>query len=297
MHALVLGSAAGGGVPQWNCRCPVCELAWRGDGSVFPRSQTSLAVSADGADWIVLDAAPELRTQIIASPALHPRRTGRSSPIAAVVLTSGDVDHLAGLLCLREGQPFQLFAAQATLDQLSASPVFDVLSPAVVDRAVLTLDQPATVAGLAITPFAVPGKVPLYREGLEVEIGAETEAVIGLDVTDGQHRLCYVPGLARLTPALVERLGGADVLALDGTAYTDDELPRLGLFPKTAARMGHLAMTGAGGSLDAFAGTRARRLYIHLNNTNPVLVEGSAERAAVESAGWEVAFDGMEIAL
>lgn len=272
-------------------------MAWRGDGSVLPRSQTSLAVSADGGDWIILDAAPELRTQILDNACLHPQRAGRNSPIAAVVLTSGDVDHLAGLLCLREGHAFQLLAAQETLNQVTSSPVFDVLSPALVECRVLIVNEAVVVAGLEITPFAVPGKVPLYREGPDVEIGAATEAVIGLDVTDGRHRLSYVPGVARLTPDLVERLGSADVLALDGTAYTDDELPRLGLSPKTAARMGHLAMTGQDGSLDAFAGMRARRIYIHLNNTNPVLVEGSAERAAVEAAGWEVAHDGLEIAL
>lgn len=143
----------------------------------------------------------------------------------------------------------------------------------------------------------MPGKVPLYREGDAVAVGAETEAVVGLEVSDGRHTICYVPSLAHLTPTLVERLGSADVLALDGTTFTDDEMPRLGLSTKTASRMGHLAITGEGGSLDAFVGKRARRVYIHLNNTNPVLIEGSPERGTVERAGWEVAYDGMEIVL
>lgn len=297
MRVIVLGSAAGGGVPQWNCRCPVCTLAWRRDGSVRWRTQTSLAVSADSESWVLLDAAPELREQILSNPSLHPRRPGRHSPIAAVVLTSGDVDHLAGLLCLREGHRFTLWAAEDTLRQVAASPVFGVLDPSLVDKRVLPTDESTRIAGLTMSPFAVPGKVPLYREAEEQEIERESGSVIGLEVSDGRGRLCYVPGIAHLTPALAERLGGADVLFLDGTAYTDDELPRLGLSPKTAARMGHLAITGDNGSMRAFVGTRAQRHYIHLNNTNPVLVENSAERATVEDAGWTVAHDGLEIVM
>lgn len=297
MRVLVLGSAAGGGVPQWNCRCPVCDLAWRGDPRVRARTQTSVAVSGDGQHWVVLDAAPELRHQILANPALQPASGGRNSPIAAVVLSSGDVDHLAGLLCLREGHRFTIYASDQTLIQLTSSPVFDVLNTDLVQRTPISPDAPFAAAGLTITPFAVPGKVPLYRESGVVEIGAETEAVIGLDITDGRRRFCYVPGLAHLTPRLVERLGGADALALDGTTFTDDEMPRLGLSPKSASRMGHLAISGQGGSLHAFVGMAAQRIYIHLNNSNPVLVDGSAERRIVEAAGWAVAHDGMELAL
>jgi pyrroloquinoline quinone biosynthesis protein B len=298
MRVLVLGSGAGGGVPQWNCSCPVCELAWRGDPRVRHRSQTSLAVSADGQDWIILDAAPELRQQIIDRPALHPRGPGRHSPVAAVILTSGDVDHLAGLLCLREGHRFSLLGTEATLSQVAPDTIFGVLRPDLVTRRMLRPGKPVECAGLTVTPFLVPGKVPLYRESGEVAVGIEGEDVIGLDLSDGARRLCYVPGLARLTPALRDRLGTADLLFIDGTAYADDELPRLGLSPKTAARMGHLAMTGEGGTLHAFAsGAPARKVYIHLNNTNPVLIEDSPERASVAAAGWEVAYDGMEIAL
>jgi pyrroloquinoline quinone biosynthesis protein B len=298
MRVLVLGSGAGGGVPQWNCSCPVCKLAWCGDPRVRPRTETSLAVSADGRDWVVLDAAPELRQQILDRPALHPRGPGRGSPIAAVILTSGDVDHLAGLLCLREGHAFTLLGTEATLDQVAPDGVFGVLRPDRVTRRALRPGEAVDVAGLTITPFEVPGKVPLYREGEAVALGTEGEEVIGLEVVHGAHRLCYVPGLARLTPALRDRLGAADLLFLDGTAYADDELPRLGLSQKTAARMGHLAMTGEGGSLQAFApGRPARKVYIHLNNTNPVLIEDSPERAQVAAAGWEVAHDGMEFSL
>jgi pyrroloquinoline quinone biosynthesis protein B len=298
VRVLVLGSAAGGGVPQWNCACPVCLLAWRGDPRVKHRTQTSLAVTTDGRDWIVLDAAPDLRQQIIAQPALHPAKPGRHSPITAVVLTSGDVDHIAGLLCLREGHRFILLGTPTTLDGLSGDAAFGVLKAELVERRPLKLDQPVALAGLAVTPFAVPGKVPLYRETIDLAIGAETEDVIGLEIDDGRARLCYLPSIARLTPALVERLGAADLLFLDGTTFEDDELRVLGLSAKSAGRMGHMAMNGPAGSLHAFPqDSHARRIYIHLNNTNPVLIEDSPQRAAVTEAGWEIAYDGLDITL
>ena len=256
-----------------------------------------MAVTSDGERWIILDAAPELRHQILANPDLWPAQLGRHSPIAAVVLTSGDVDHLAGLLSLRESHRFSLHCTDETLRQLTESPIFGVLAEGWVDRREMRLEQPFTAAGLTITAFPVPGKVPLYREGEQVTVGLESEAVVGLEITGDSRKLCYVPGIAHLTPELVDRLGDADVLALDGTTFTDDEMPRLGVSSKSASRMGHLAISGEGGSLHAFVGKQARRLYIHLNNTNPVLIEGSPERAIVEAAGWEVAHDGMEIPL
>ncbi len=299
MRVLVLGSGAGGGVPQWNCRCPVCSIAWDRPGEVRHRTQTSIALSADDCRWIVLDAAPDLRQQIIQTPALHPAAAGRHSPIAAVFLTSGEVDHVAGLLCLREGHPFSLFATTPTLDDLASSPIFGVLSSDTVMRRALPLECPVATAGLTVTAFAVPGKVPLYREGGEVVVGAATEDVIGLEIADHKgRRAAYVPGVAHLPADLVARLGAADLLFLDGTTFTDDELVASGLSTKTAGRMGHLPIGGEDGSLHRFApGTPTKRVYIHLNNTNPVLIETSPERALVEEAGWEVAHDGMEYVL
>ena len=299
MRVLVLGSGAGGGVPQWNCRCPLCSLAWDERSQVPHRTQTSLAVSADDERFVVLDAAPDLRQQIIATPALHPRHGPRHSPIVAVVLTSGEVDHVAGLLCLREGHAFSLMATRTTLDELEASPIFNVLRPDVVTRSPLALDEGFTVAGLTITAFTVPGKVPLYREeGGDVATGAMTEDVVGLEVTDSRHRLVYIPGAAALPEGLLPRLAAADLLFVDGTTYTDDELVIAGLSGKTAARMGHLPMTGAGGSLQALAnGINGRKVYIHLNNSNPVLCEGSPERRTILEAGWTIAYDGLEFLL
>lgn len=299
MRILVLGSAAGGGFPQWNCSCPVCQLAWSGDARVKSRSQSSLAVSADGARWLLLNASPDLRQQIIASPDLHPRGARRHSPIAAVFVTNGDVDHLAGLLTLREQQDFVLFGSRATLDQVAATSLFGVLNKDLVQTRAAKLDETIdTGLGLTVTPFAVPGKVPLYLEDADLVIGAETESTVGLEISDGTRRFFYVPGCAEINERVERRLHGADVLFFDGTTFTDDEMVALGLSSKTAWRMGHVSMSGDKGSVARLAESGiARKIYIHINNTNPVLVEDSAERALVERAGWEVAYDGMEVVL
>ncbi|MGH6840078.1 MAG: pyrroloquinoline quinone biosynthesis protein PqqB [Methylocella sp.] len=298
MRILVLGSAAGGGFPQWNCLCPVCQLAWRGDERVKPRSQSSLAVSADGKRWLLLNASPDLRSQIIASPCLHPRGGKRHSPIAAVFVTNADVDHLAGLLTLREQQPFMLFGSRATLAQVKAG-IFAVLNKDLVDRRAVALDTPAdTGLGIFVTPFAVPGKVPLYLEGENVAVGVESEATVGVELSDGAKSFFYVPGCAEISEGVIRRLAGAALVFFDGTTFTDDEMVSLGLSKKTAWRMGHVAMSGESGSLERLASCGiGRKIYVHINNTNPVLIEDSPQRAAVERAGWDVAFDGMEICL
>ncbi len=299
MNIIVLGSAAGGGVPQWNCRCPVCALAWANDGRVLPRSQSSLAVSADGTDWFLVNASPDLRQQILATPALHPRHAGRDSPIRGVLLNNGDVDHLAGLLTLRERQPLSLYGTGAALDIIAGNALFGVLDAELVTRNRLVFDIPVDLgSGLSVTAFAVPGKVPLYMESGSLALGEETENVVGLEFRAGGRRFVHMPNCAFVSPAVTARAQGADLLMFDGTTFTDDEMPSLGLSLKTAARMGHIAMDGPEGSLARLSGIDAgRKLFIHLNNTNPVLIEGSDQRARVEAAGWEVARDGMEIRL
>jgi pyrroloquinoline quinone biosynthesis protein B len=298
VRILVLGSAAGGGFPQWNCLCPVCRLAWSGDKRVKPRSQSSLAVSADGERWLLLNASPDLRQQIIASPRLHPRGAKRHSPIGAVFVTNADVDHLAGLLTLREQQSFALFGSQATLAQTGAG-IFGVLNKDLVARRAIALDTPAdTGLGIWVTPFAVPGKVPLYLEGENVAVGAESEATVGVELSDGANGFFYVPGCAEINEGVIKRLAGAALVFFDGTTFTDDEMVNLGLSKKTAWRMGHVAMSGEKGSLERLASCAiGRKIYVHINNTNPVLIEDSPQRAAVERAGWDVAFDSMEICL
>ena len=297
MRIIVLGSAAGGGFPQWNSACAVGGRAWRHDPAARWRTQCSLAISADDERWVLLNASPDLRQQILATPALHPKVAPRHSPIAAVVLTNGDIDHVAGLLTLRESQRFDLYATGAILDVLAANPIFDALNPAYVARHRLALDEPIEVAGLEITAFAVPGKVALYLERGEPAIG-ESEDTVGLEVRAGDARFFFVPGCARVTKRLAARLEGAPLVFFDGTLWTDDEMVQSGTGAKTGARMGHISVFGPDGSLAALASLGVgRKVYIHINNTNPMLLDDSPERAAAVRAGWEVAHDGMEVRL
>ena len=294
LTAIVLGAAAGGGYPQWNCNCEVCRLAWAGDARVRPRSQASLAVSPDGRRWTLLNASPDLRAQIAATEALHPRST-RGSPIGAVVLTGAEIDQTAGLLSLRERSPFALLATAATLAAVADNPMFGALAMA--SRRAIVPGERVELEDLVAELFLVPGKLPLYLEGDNPDTASESAANVGVELSDGNARLVYVPGAAAVTPAMRERLARADVILFDGTLYRDDEMIRSGTGEKTGRRMGHMPIDGDGGSLAALAGINARRIYVHINNTNPILIDGSPERARVEAAGWEVAWDGMEIGL
>jgi pyrroloquinoline quinone biosynthesis protein B len=256
-----------------------------------------MAVSADGSRWILLNASPDLRAQLAATPALRPHGTVRGSPIEAVVLTGAEVDQIAGLLHLRERQPFTVYATAATLGILADNPVFGVLAPDVVARQPVALQQPFVAAGVEVELFAVPGKVPLYLERADPQTAEESGSNVGVELRAGGGRLVFVPGAAAVTPMLRARLARADVALFDGTLFTDDEMIRNSSGAKTGRRMGHMPIDGADGSLAALAGLSARRFYIHINNTNPILVDGSPERRRVEAAGFAVAEDGMEIAL
>jgi pyrroloquinoline quinone biosynthesis protein B len=298
---LVLGSAAGGGFPQWNCLCPNCRLAWERDPRAERRSQASLAVSLDGERWIILGATPDLRQQIIDAPSLHPRRAPRHSPIHGVFLPNGDIDNIAGLLVMREMQPFSIWGSEATLAHVTGG-VFAVVDSKIAPRIPVALEQRLeTGLEFSITPFAVPGKIPLYMEpsnDVDLQLGIEGETTVGLEVEGENLRAYYIPSCARVTDALRQRLDGADLLFFDGTTYEDDEMIRLGLSQKTAWRMGHMAMNGERGTIAALADVRVgRKAFIHINNSNPVLCSQSPERARVEAAGWEVAHDGLFIEL
>jgi pyrroloquinoline quinone biosynthesis protein B len=298
---LVLGSAAGGGFPQWNCLCPNCRLAWERDPRAERRSQASLAVSRDGERWVILGATPDLRQQILDAPALHPRRAPRHSPIQGVFLPNGDIDNIAGLLVMREMQPFTIWGAEATLAQVRGG-VFAVVDERLCPRVAAPLGERIdTGLGFTILPFAVPGKTPLYLEpsnDADLALGVEGEATVGLEIEGEGVRAYYIPSCARVTDALLTRLEGADLLFFDGTTFEDDEMIRLGLSRKTAWRMGHMAMNGERGSLAQLAGVAvARKIFIHVNNSNPVLCSGSPERAHVEAAGWSLAHDGLAIEL
>jgi pyrroloquinoline quinone biosynthesis protein B len=298
LTAIVLGAAAGGGFPQWNCRCPVCRLAWDGDSRVRRSTQASLAVSVDGQNYTLLNASPDLREQIAATPSLQPHAGLRDSPIAGVVLTGAEIDQTAGLLALRERHRFALYGSVETLATVAANPMFNVLAPDLVARRPCALGTPFALAdGLSAELFTVPGKVPLYLEGSAPALAAETEANVGVELVCGEQRLVFVPGCAAVTPALHARLARADAVLFDGTLFADDEMITSGTGAKTGRRMGHMPIDGEGGSLAALADVPGRRIYMHINNTNPIRVAGAPERRRVEAAGWQIAEDGLRIEL
>ena len=296
LTAIVLGSAAGGAFPQWNCRCPVCALAWAGDSRVRPRTQTGIAISAGDGHWTLINASPDLPSQIRATPALQPRGTLRGSPIDAVVLTGAEIDQITGLLSLRESSPFTLYATPASHAAVAANAMFGAMR-LMSRRAINPGERFMLAGGIEATLFMVPGKLPLYLEGETPELDTESAANVGIELQREGARMIFVPGTTAVTAPMRERFGRADVVLFDGTLFTDDEMIRTQTGQKTGRRMGHMQIDGDGGSLRALAGLSARRIFVHINNTNPVLIEGSAERRKVEDAGWQVAEDGMEIVL
>ena len=306
MIVKVLGSGAGGGFPQWNCNTRLSRMAWDSDERVSRRTQSSIAASSgESRRWVIVNASPDLRQQIQATPELQPHRDGpkRNSPIKAVVLTNGDIDHIAGLLTLRERQPFRIYATARVLSILAANSVFGVLASDVVERVELPLNRPIEIAdtGVTIEAFPVPGKIALYLEDTSkgASFGTETGDTIGLKVgAAGSKAAFYIPGCAKADEDVLRRLHGAACLLFDGTVFNDTELLDLGVIEKTGQRMGHVSIAGDDGSLHAFDGADIKRkIYIHINTTNPILERGSREEAIVKEAGWEVAFDGMSINL
>jgi pyrroloquinoline quinone biosynthesis protein B len=300
----ILGSGAGGGVPQWNCGCPNCAEARSGSGRVLPRTQDAMALGCDGV-WFLLNASPDVHRQIDASPALQPRG-GRASPIHGVVLTNGDLDHCLGLFSLRESTPLVLYATDSVRRGLvEGNTIFRTLQrfPGQVTWRRLELDRPIELTGpgerptgVSITPVALPGKVPKHLEGLAPP---SPEDNVGLWIKDARSgRLAVLATATASTGDYVKRIDGADVCLFDGTFWSSDELVQLGLGTARAEDMAHLPIGGARGSLARLADLSAgRRIFTHINNTNPILDHASPERRAVLAAGWEVAEDGLEIAL
>ncbi len=305
----VLGSSAGGGFPQWNCNCANCRAVRRGAPGYSARTQSSLTVSADGVNWLLLNASPDLRQQIAATPQLAPKTDGaaRASPIKAVALTNGDVDHIAGLLTLREQQPFSIYASRRVLDTLEANRIFGVLAPGVVSRAELPFDVPVEIEGagatlgLAVEAFATPGKIALYLEDANAaDLGTQAGDTLGLRIVETAtgKSFFYVPGCARIHVPLAKRLRGAALVFFDGSLWREDEMIAQGLMAKTGSRMGHISMSGPQGSIAAFAALDVeRKIFVHINNSNPVLDANSRERTAASDAGWQIGEDGMEVEL
>ena len=309
MQIIVLGSAAGGGFPQWNCNCPNCRAVRRGEGELTPRTQSSIAISTDGERWLLCNASPDIRAQLAATPELQPRHGVRDSGIAEVLLVDAQIDHVSGLLSLREGCPLDVWCTPSVHRDLSTGfPLFPMLGhwqgglhwrPIALDetRPETTFRVPSC-PGLAFTAVALHSNAPPYspRRGDPV-LGDN----LGLFVEDGVSgtALFYAPGLGEPTPRVRDYLARADCVLLDGTLWHDDELPRLGVGQATGREMGHLALAGEHGlirELDALPAT-TRRILIHINNTNPILDAASAERAVLDGHGIEVAFDGLRLTL
>jgi pyrroloquinoline quinone biosynthesis protein B len=285
MQVHVLGSAAGGGVPQWNCACSNCAAAR--DNRLPHRTQASIAASADGETWVLFNASTDVRAQIERDSALTPRGV-RRSPIAAVVLTDANIDHAAGLLDFRQAGSLNVYSSGAVRATLLDNPMFEPFSRS--PRAWETTDGVETaIAGLRVTPVAVPGSLPAYAGGARVD-GAMT----AYSIEDGKGaRVLYAPVFAEVCVELARAARDADAVFLDGSFWTDDELISAGLGTRTAREMGHAPIAGDGGSLSIFAGVRTQhKYYTHINNSNPALDPASAQAATLRAAGVRIAEDG-----
>jgi pyrroloquinoline quinone biosynthesis protein B len=308
LRVVVLGAAAGGGVPQWNCGCEVCRAA-RAEHPELTSTQASLAITTDGDYWFLVNASPDLRQQLTATRQLHPRPgLLRHSPVAGVILTNGEIDAVTGLLSMREGSPFTIYAHAKVLAILKANNIFDVLNEKNVRRQVIELDEafePAlpdgSTSGMEILPFGVPGKTAWYLRDKTPPGGREGDGdTIGLRVRDkatGKY-FYFIAACGEVTDELKTRIRGAPLVFFDGTVWRDDELIAAGLGTKTGQSMGHVAMSGNKGAIESLAGLDIdSKIFLHINNSNPALLAGSTERTMVERAGWQIAADGMEIVL
>lgn len=307
MWVQVLGSAAGGGFPQWNCACHNCHGRRQGTIQAQARTQTSVAFSADRRHWFLIHASPDIHAQIEHFTPLHPR-VGRETPIAGIFLTNGDLDQCLGLFSLRESQPLHLYATARVRNgftqgnvlyrTLSRTPDHITWHALKLQANEESLSLPdGRPSGLLVAAIPVPGKVPLHLMG---ELPPDEEDTIALSIRDGAsgRRLVYASCMAGPSPDLALLLDGADCLFFDGTFWTDDELIALSLGQRSAREMGHWPLEGRDGGVQMLSSLRtSRRILIHINNTNPILNEQSRERGLVESAGIEVAYDGMEIVL
>jgi pyrroloquinoline quinone biosynthesis protein B len=305
MWVQVLGSAAGGGFPQWNCACRNCNGVRHGTIQARHRTQTAVAVSADRRTWFLIHASPDIRTQIDSFAPLHPR-AARDTPIAGILLTNGDLDQCLGLFSLRESQPLHLYATDRVRDGfINDNNLYRTLTrtPDQITWHALKLHTDlelrslpdGTPSGLMVTAIPVPGKVPLHLEGRLEPDEEDTIALVIRDGTSGRS-LAYVPCLAGSCPTLQSVLASVDCLFFDGTFWSGDELVALGLGRRSATQMGHWPLDGQGGSLRMLSSLQTiRRILIHINNTNPILDEQSPERRLVETTGIEIAYDGMEV--
>ncbi len=308
MRAIILGSSAGGGLPQWNCGCPRCASARAGDGDVRPRHQSSICVSADGARWVLFNASPDVRSQLAATPSLWPRAL-RDSPVKAIALSNADIDHSAGLLVLREGGAPAIYCTarveEALTEGLRILPVLGSYGSVHVHRVepgerVQVRDRDGAPTGVSIRAFAVASKPAPYMAGRHRDDprGDLAGDTVGYAITaDGRDdALVYVPGVRDLDGTLKSELARARCVLIDGTFFTDDELVAMGASTKTSRVMGHAPLTGEGGLVGFLDGIEGpRKVLVHINNSNPALHDEGEARAHLAAHDIDLAYDGMEL--
>ena len=300
MKVMVLGSAAGGGFPQWNCNCNNCCGVRSGSLDAIPRTQSSIAVSVDGERWILFNASPDIRSQLEANPPLQPKRGRRDTGVHGVVLADSQIDHTTGLLFLREGCPLRVYCTDMVAQDLSTGfPIFVMLQSwdGGVIHTTVPIDGSAfhvsDIEEISITAVPLEGKAPPYSPHRhDPHVGDNVGYLI--EDTRSQASLFYAPGLGQMSSALLDMMGGADCVMVDGTFWSEDEMQRAGVGTKLASDMGHLPQSGDEGMLHWLSKIPGpRKILIHINNTNPILIENSPERKLVEESGVEVAYDGM----
>ncbi len=309
LKVLVLGSAAGGGSPQWNCNSPVSKSVRDGFEGTSPRTQSSIAVTANDNEWFLFNASPDLGSQILKNKQMHPQRDLRHSPISGVVLTNGDVDHVAGLLTLRERQNLSVYAHKRVHSVLKDNSIFNVLNPDFVDRREMVMNKKFELEnkdniglGIEVEAFEVPGKIALWLEDESKgeNFGTQEGDTIGLKISSisDNKSFFYIPACAEVTEELAKRINGSELILFDGTLWKNDEMSSSKVGEKTGQRMGHMNNSGEDGSMKALKDLNIKKkIYIHINTTNPILLPNSNERKIVEENGWEVSYDGMEISL
>jgi pyrroloquinoline quinone biosynthesis protein B len=309
MRIRVLGSAAGGGFPQWNCNCRHCESLRAGTFAGKSRTQTQVAISNDDRTWFLLNTSPDLRTQVESTPALHPQKAGRDSPIVGVLLTSGDIDQITGLLSLRELQPFRIYCTPSIRRILQEdNSMFRMLNRVPVQVAWTEIGSAGSFpllaaagadSGISCTVFSLGSRYPAYVSQERTASLKPEEALLGVILASSSgKRFAYMPAVPVVDDSLLRRLEGADLLLFDGTFWSDDELIRVQGSGSTARQMGHVPVSGAEGSMRKLAGLRRpRKVFVHVNNTNPMLDESGPEYREVRAAGWEMAQDGWSFDL